>query len=73
MMDRLIGIIGTTLGGGMVGAGIQRTYMIGNRLSSGFSKLFGKSSLKFDNTTWLLLICGLVVLAIGVYYSTKRR
>lgn len=72
-MNRLIGIIGTTLGGGMVGAGIQRTYMIGNRLSSGFSKFFGKSSLKFDNTTWLLLICGLVVLAIGVYYSTKRR
>ena len=72
-MNRLIGIIGTTLGGGMVGAGIQRTYMIGNRLSSGLSKLVGKSSLKFDNTTWMLLICGFIVLALGIYFSTKRK
>ncbi len=72
-MNRLLGIIGTTLGGGMVGAGIQRTYMIGNKFSSGVSKMFGKSGLKFDSTTWALLICGLLVLACGVYFATKRK
>ncbi len=72
-MNKLLGIIGTTLGGGMIGAGIQRTYMIGNKLSSGFSKLLGKSSMKFDSTTWTLLICGFIVLAVGIYYSAKRK
>lgn len=72
-MNRLLGIIGTTVGGGMVGAGIQRTYMIGNKMSSGLSKMFGKSGLKFDSTTWALLVCGVLVLAIGVYFATKRK
>lgn len=72
-MNRLIGIAGTTLGGGLIGAGIQRTYMVGNKISSNLSKLLGKGSLKFDNTTWTLLICGLLVLAVGVYYSNQRK
>jgi len=72
-MNKLMGIIGTTLGGGMIGAGIQRTYLVGNKLSSGISKLMGKSSLKFDQTTWVLLICGVLVLAVGIYYSGKKN
>lgn len=72
-MNRLIGMIGTTVGGGLIGAGIQRTYTIGNKISSGFSKLFGKSGLKFDETTWTLLICGVIVLCIGVFFSTRRK
>jgi len=72
-MNRLIGMAGTTLGGGLIGAGIQRTYMVGNKLTSGLSKLAGKGGFKFDNTTWTLLICGLLVLAVGVYYSTRRK
>jgi hypothetical protein len=72
-MNKLIGMIGTTIGGGLIGAGIQRTYSFGNKLSSGLSKAFGKSGFKFDETTWTFLICGLLVLAIGVYFSTKKR
>ncbi len=72
-MNRLIGMAGTTVGGGLIGAGIQRTYMVGNKISSGLSKLVGKGGLKFDNTTWTLLVCGLLVLAVGVYYSTRRK
>ena len=72
-MDKLIGMIGMTLGGGLIGAGIQRTYMVGNKLSSGLSKMMGKGGLKFDNTTWTLLICGVLVLLAGVYFSGKKR
>jgi hypothetical protein len=72
-MDKLIGMIGLTLGGGLIGAGIQRTYMVGNKLSSGLSKMMGKGGLKFDNTTWTLLICGALVLMAGVYFSGKKR
>lgn len=72
-MNRLLGILGTTLGGGMIGAGIQRTYLIGNRLSSGLSKLMGKGGMKFDNTTWILLVCGVIVLSVGLYYSSRKR
>jgi len=72
-MNRLLGILGTTLGGGMIGAGIQRTYLIGNRLSSGLSKLMGKGGMKFDNTTWALLVCGVIVLSVGLYYSARKR
>lgn len=72
-MNKLIGMVGTTLGGGLVGAGIQRSQMFGNKLSSGMSKVFGGSSLKFDRTTWIFLICGIVVLVIGVYFSTKKN
>ncbi len=72
-MNRIIGMIGTTIGGGMVGAGIQRTYLVGNKLASGLSKLTGKGGMKFDRTTWVLLICGLIVLASGVYYSNKKN
>jgi hypothetical protein len=73
MNNKMIGMIGTTLGGGLVGAGIQRTYMAGNRISSGLSKLLGKGGLKFDNTTWTLLICGILVLAAGVYFTTRKK
>ncbi len=72
-MNRIIGMVGTTIGGGMIGAGIQRTYLVGNKISSGLSKLAGKGGLKFDRTTWVLLICGLVVLVAGMYYSNKRN
>ena len=72
-MNKLYGILGTTLGGGMIGAGIQRTYLIGNKLSSSLSKLMGNGGMKFDNTTWVLLICGVIVLFAGLYYSTRRR
>ena len=72
-MNKLIGMICTTGGGGLIGAGIQRTYSLGNKLSSGFSKLFGHSSFKFDDTTWTFLICGVLVLIVGVYFSLKRR
>lgn len=72
-MNKLIGILGTTLGGGMIGAGIQRTYLIGNRLSSSLSKLVGKGGMKFDNATWFLLIAGVLVLCAGLYYSTNKR
>lgn len=71
-MNRIIGMVGTTIGGGMIGAGIQRTYLVGNKISSGLSKLAGKGGLKFDRTTWVLLICGLAVLAAGIYYSSKK-
>jgi LPXTG-motif cell wall-anchored protein len=66
-------MIGTTVGGGMVGAGIQRTYMAGNRIASGFSKLIGKSSFKFDQTTWVLLIGGIIMLGFGVAFSLKKK
>lgn len=72
-MNKLIGMIGTTVGGGLIGAGIQRTYSFGNKLSSGFSKMFGHSALKFDDTTWTLLVCGVLVLLVGVYFSLKRK
>jgi hypothetical protein len=72
-MNKLIGIIGTTLGGGMVGAGIQRTYLVGNRISSGISKLLGNGSAKFDSTTWMLLVIGVFVLIVGIYYTMKKR
>jgi hypothetical protein len=47
--------------------------MFGNKISSGLSKLVGKSGFKFDETTWVLLICGLVVLALGVYFTNKSK
>lgn len=72
-MNKLLGMVGTTVGGGLIGAGIQRSQMFGNKLSSGLSKLVGKSALKFDETTWVFLVCGLVVLAFGVYFTTKRK
>jgi hypothetical protein len=72
-MNKLLGLIGTTLGGGLIGAGIQRTQMFGNKFSSGLSKAFGGSSLKFDNTTWIFLVCGVLVLAAGVYFSSKKN
>lgn len=72
-MNKMIGMIGTTLGGGLIGAGVQRTYMLGNKISSGLSKLAGKGGLKYDSTTWTLLVCGLLVLAAGVYFSTRRK
>ncbi len=72
-MNRLLGMIGTTAGGGLIGAGIQRTYSVGNKLTSGFSKLFGQGRFNFDDTTWTLLICGIAVLCVGVYFSTRRR
>lgn len=71
-MNKLIGMIGLTAGGGLVGAGIQRTYMIGNKMSSGLSKLFGNGGHKYDNTTWTLLVCGVIVLIIGVYFSARK-
>lgn len=72
-MNKLIGMLGTTIGGGLIGAGIQRTYSFGNKLSSGFSEFLGKTSLKFDDTTWTLLICGAAVLLIGVYFSMRKN
>ena len=72
-MNKIIGMLGTTIGGGMVGAGIQRTYLVGNKLASALSKLTGKGGMKFDRTTWVLLICGVFVLACGVYYSNKKN
>jgi LPXTG-motif cell wall-anchored protein len=72
-MNKLIGLIGTTLGGGLIGAGIQRTYSFGNKMSSGFSKMFGGSSLKFDDTTWYFLIGGALVLLVGVFFTLKRK
>lgn len=72
-MNKLIGMLGTTLGGGLIGAGIQRSQMFGNKFASGMSKLFGGSSLKFDNTTWIFLVCGVLVLAAGVYFTTKKN
>lgn len=72
-MNKLLGMVGTTVGGGLIGAGIQRSQMFGNKISSGLSKLVGKSGMKFDETTWVFLICGLVVLALGVYFTTKRN
>jgi len=72
-MNKLIGLICTTVGGGLIGAGIQRTYSFGNKLSSGLSKIFGHSALKFDETTWTFLICGVFVLIVGVYFSLKRK
>jgi len=71
-MNKLIGMVGTTLGGGLVGAGFQRSQMFGNKVSSGMSKMFGGSSLKFDQTTWVFIVCGIVVLAVGVYFSAKK-
>ena len=71
--NRFIGMIGTTVGGGLVGAGIQRTYTFGNKLSSGLSKMFGKSGLHFDSTTWTLLICGVIVIAVGVWFSLQKK
>ncbi len=71
-MNRILGMIGTTIGGGMIGAGIQRTYLVGNKLASGLSKLTGKGGLKFDRTTWVLLLCGVAVLVAGTYYSNKK-
>jgi hypothetical protein len=72
-MNKLLGMVGTTVGGGLIGAGIQRSQMFGNKLSSGLSKMVGKSGLKFDETTWVFLVCGLVVLALGVYFTSKRK
>lgn len=71
-MNKLIGLIGTTLGGALIGAGIQRTYMLGNKISSGISKLMGNGGMQFDNTTWVLLICGALILVVGVYFSGKK-
>jgi LPXTG-motif cell wall-anchored protein len=72
-LNKLLGLLGTTLGGGLVGAGIQRTYMFGNKLSSGLSKMMGKSSLRWDSTTWTLLIIGILVLAAGVWFTMKKK
>jgi uncharacterized membrane protein YedE/YeeE len=72
-MNRFIGMIGTTVGGGLIGAGIQRTHMLGNRISSGLSKLVGKGGLKFDRTTWVLLVAGVIVLCAGIYFSTRKK
>jgi hypothetical protein len=72
-MNKFLGMIGTTAGGGLIGAGIQRSQMFGNKLSSGLSKMFGHSAYKFDDTTWLFLVSGLIVLVAGVYFSTKRK
>lgn len=72
-MNRFAGMIGTTLGGGLIGAGVQRTQMAGNKLSSGFSKLVGKGGLKFDETTWELFILGALLLIAGVYLSSRRK
>jgi hypothetical protein len=71
-LNRLIGIVGTTVGGGMIGSGIQRTYLLSNRVSSTVSKLFGQGSLKFDRTTWVLLLGGFVVLIIGLLFSFRQ-
>ncbi len=71
-LNRLIGIVGTTVGGGMIGGGIQRTYLLSNRVSSTVSKLFGQGSLKFDEITWLLLLGGFVVLIVGLLFSLRK-
>ena len=71
--DALFGMIGTTLGGGCVGAAIQRTQLFGNKLSSGLSKLAGKGSIKLDETTWALFAVGAVLLATGVFFTLRRR
>lgn len=72
-MNRLAGMIGTTAGGALIGAGIQRTYLLGNKLASGLSKLAGKGGFRFDSTTWTMLVCGALVLAAGVYFSTRKK
>lgn len=72
-MNKLLGLLCTVLGSGMIGAGVQRTYMLGNKVSSGLSKLMGNGGMKFDETTWILLVCGAVVLIAGVYLSLKRK
>jgi hypothetical protein len=72
-MNRLAGMIGTTAGGALIGAGIQRTYLFGNKLASGLSKLAGKGGFRFDDTTWKLLICGTLLLAVGVFFSTRKK
>lgn len=72
-INRIIGIIGTSVGGGLLGAGIQRTYMLGNKISSGFSKLMGKGQYKFDNLTWEFLIIGAVLLVIGIFFSLRKK
>ena len=71
--NKLLGMIGTTIGGGLLGAGIQRTYMFGNKLSSGLSKLVGKGGFHYDNTTWALLVCGAVVLVAGIWFSLRKK
>lgn len=73
MNNKLIGMIGTTVGGGLIGAGVQRANMFGNKLSSGLSKAFGQGGFKYDNTTWIFLVCGLIVLVAGVYFTLKRK
>ncbi len=72
-MNKLIGIAGTAVGGGLIGAGIQRTHLVGNRISSGLSKMLGKGGFRFDNTTWAFLIAGALLLLGGVFYLNKRR
>ena len=57
----------------MVGAGIQRTYFTGNKIASALSKLAGNSGVNLDRTTWILLICGVLVFCAGVYYTNKKR
>ncbi len=71
--NRLLGMVGTTIGGGMIGGGVQRTYLLGNQVSSALSKLTGKGAFNFDTATWVLLLGGLAVLAIGVFFTLKRR
>jgi hypothetical protein len=71
--NKLIGLLGTTLGGGLIGAGMQRTFMAGNRLSSGLSKMFGGSGISFDHTTWYFFVGGAITLLVGVFFSLKRK
>lgn len=76
-MNKLIGMIGTTAGGGLIGAGIQHTYdrniRVGSKIMSELSKLSGKSGFKLDNTSLTLLLCGIAVLIVGVYFSTQKK
>lgn len=72
-MNKLLGMICLTAGGGLVGAGIQRTYLVGNKIASGMSKLLGKGVPRFDETTWVFLIAGGLVLLAGVWLSLNDR
>ncbi len=71
-MNKMLGMIGLTVGGGLIGAGVERGYIITQRVGSKITKALGQG-IKFDQTTWVLLICGLVILVFGVYFASKRK
>lgn len=74
-MNKIISMLCLVSGGGLIGAGVQRTYLVGNRIASGFSKMFGSGVPKFDQTTWIFLVAGVLLILAGVWlsFSGNRR